>query len=287
MVRYFIGSRDYFINPVSLLDQLGSVATTGDWVCDSWFQWDNSSLWRLSWYMEWKLWYWYRGLLASTYGIGEGIGQNMETFNISEKPASVILAVKLLWISFAIGLLVMFGRIINFSALTLNELTPSIRHSAVFHAILAFLIINVSRRKNWARVTIFCFGIIAFFPVLLFLIGQFVYMQFNFIATMQISFQGYALRLLFVKPSTDWFSLRTPQKSESAIEKQDRSVDLKCHNCGFVAFDVNPMNIENENCINCGSFLNAAIGVIKKQREWRDGINVPDSDKRGAHLFSR
>jgi hypothetical protein len=193
----------------------------------------------------------------------------MEPPATRQKPRPVILAVKLLWIFLAIGIILQCWIIGNIAVHPSNELSNtslfSVIMNAVFmDAVFALLIVQISRGKKWARGILLFLAIIGLPSSLFSLVHEFTRSPIeSIILFAQIALQIYTLSLIYNQPGANWFHTDTTINPPTPIP--DPSVDLKCENCGFVAFGMNPNNIGKEKCLNCGLALAARSNRIGKQ----------------------
>ena len=134
----------------------------------------------------------------------------MKTIESSEssarkhKPKSVSRAVKLLWLSYIIGLIRLP---MDFSALTATGSLAYPLFVAFFtFVVIGYLIFRISVGENWARLTFLVLLIIGLLPTLPQIMNEISRAPLTAAFTItHISIQAYALYLLFTSPGRDWF----------------------------------------------------------------------------------
>lgn len=123
---------------------------------------------------------------------------------VAQKPKSAVLAVKLLWVSLAIGLIPI---LMDFSVFNNTETLAFTSFILIFtFGLLGFLFAKISAGKNWARVTFLVLFIIGGLPGMFLILERFSRSSFvGILSVVQIGLQGYALFLLFTQPGSSWF----------------------------------------------------------------------------------
>ena len=124
-----------------------------------------------------------------------------------EKPAQVVMAVRLLWASVAIG-------IVN-SALSMKFIASAVSIPFMIGSLSATLLINawliskLSIGRNWARITLLVFAVIGF-PIALVGLPLTIKMfpLVSLVSVVQMVMQAIALWLVFRKPGREWFAPR-------------------------------------------------------------------------------
>jgi hypothetical protein len=119
------------------------------------------------------------------------------------KPKNVAIAVTLLWIA------VLGGSASSLVRAAFNQAIPPNFFVIMIASVgfMAFLIVNISAGKNWARITfatIFILGIIPWLAVMVFRFSQ-IPIQAVVIGVINIVLQSCALYLLFTNPGSSWF----------------------------------------------------------------------------------
>ena len=129
----------------------------------------------------------------------------MEPQAAVKKPQPVTTAVKLLWTSFALGLIKLP---MDLSSLNSAAPTPYVYFVMFFtFIVIGYLIYRISAGENWARITFLAMLIIGLLPSLPQISGEFSRAPLS--ATLlltQIGLQAYALILLFTQPGSGWFN---------------------------------------------------------------------------------
>lgn len=121
-----------------------------------------------------------------------------------QKPVQVIRATRLLWISLAVG-----GGVALLDALWLGSAVPFgyvLTVLAVALALSAWLTLEISRGRNWARIALLllcAFGLVAFVPNLHDVFARSVGM--GALSLLQCLVQLAALYLVFTQPASAWF----------------------------------------------------------------------------------
>lgn len=128
--------------------------------------------------------------------------------SMGERPAGVDLAVKLLWMSFAIGVLVM---IVQWKVVT-AEASPAVTIFGMSFGFLValFFIHFIGKGRNWARVVFLVLALLGLPIFLMQLPNTFkVSPLAGIIGIVQTGIQYYALYLLFLTPARLWFGRRS------------------------------------------------------------------------------
>ena len=129
--------------------------------------------------------------------------QNQEK---ESRPDKVSTAVKLLYLSIAIGVVRSIFEIPTLTQTTSLSLVISV--SVFTLAIMAFLIYMIGRGRNWARITFLVLFLIGLpFSVLPLLQSLLANPISGVLGLSQAVLQIIALVFLFQKPSSDWFKL--------------------------------------------------------------------------------
>ena len=128
----------------------------------------------------------------------------MESQTNTNKPGTIGLAVKLLWVSLAVGLVRILLDFAHLSALGKAAFTGFVLVFTL--ALMAWLIYKISAGKNWARITYLVLFLLGFLPTLPVMLTEFSRSPLVAILTVvQVGLQVYALFLLFTKPVGAWF----------------------------------------------------------------------------------
>ena len=128
----------------------------------------------------------------------------METQTNTQRPGSVGIAVKLLWTSMAVGIAKILLDYAHLSALASAAFTGFILVSTL--ALMAILIVMISKGKNWARITYLVLFLLGLVPTLPVIMTEFARSPLVGILTVvQVGLQVYALCLLFSKAGGAWF----------------------------------------------------------------------------------
>ncbi len=146
-----------------------------------------------------------------------GCGVKIETLaspndEATQKPQSVSTAIKLLWITVAIGLIKLPSAFSPPPNITTSQQANIYMFTVIFtFAIIVFLVSQISGRKNWARITYLVFFIIGLLPTLQQLSSELSNSFFvGVLSLAQFGLQSYALYLLFTAPGKDWFRKAVP-----------------------------------------------------------------------------
>jgi len=128
---------------------------------------------------------------------------------MTEKPSTVVRAVKLLWAALLVGplkLAVDFS-FVDFSFLeTTGPLNFLVSVLLVVTAVLAFLISKISAGRNWARITFLVIFILGFVPGLSLVGAEFDRsVLVGILSIAQTALSLYALFLIFTQPGSAWF----------------------------------------------------------------------------------
>lgn len=127
----------------------------------------------------------------------------METNNI-EKPSQIRTAVNLLWVSLAIGFAKSFIDMQHLSAQASSAFTNFILVFVI--AVMALLIVSISKGKNWARIIFLVLFVLGSLPAVPLVLGEFTRSPLlGAFSIVQIAIQIFALYLLFTKPGSRWF----------------------------------------------------------------------------------
>lgn len=127
----------------------------------------------------------------------------MEERNI-EKPSQVGTAVNLLWASLAIG----FGKSIMDMQHLGSQASPAFTNIILVSviAVMALLIIFISKGKNWARITFLVLFILGSLPSIPLVIDETTRSSvLGAFSLIQIVLQVIALFIVFTKPGKEWF----------------------------------------------------------------------------------
>ena len=128
----------------------------------------------------------------------------MESQPAAQKPQSVVLAVKFLWASFAIGLVKTLMDFPNLSAAA----SPAYIYFVMFFTfvVIGYLIFRISAGENWARIAFLVMFVIGMLPALPVIMGEFSRAPVaGALSVVQVGIQIYALYLLFTQPGSGWF----------------------------------------------------------------------------------
>lgn len=130
-----------------------------------------------------------------------------------QKPKSVAIAIKLLWISYAMGLA---RASIDFSTLTAVASVPYILFMMLFTFVLiGYLIFRISAGENWARIGFLIMLIVGLIPTLPQIVREWPSAPFAaMLSGAQLTIQAYALFLLFTAPGNSWFRRNKPAYKE-------------------------------------------------------------------------
>src|SRR5436190_902215 len=110
----------------------------------------------------------------------------------SDRPKKVQNAVTLLYVTLAIGIISAILQTLSHARIS-RTFT-----SLVIFAVMAFLIVNIGQRRNWARVAVLILFLIGVLPWILPLIRFFTYHPISgFLALAQLVLQSVALVFLF------------------------------------------------------------------------------------------
>jgi hypothetical protein len=127
-------------------------------------------------------------------------------------PRKVSIAIKLLWIVLAIGLLRSFLEFPISLEIAASEGFGAgfvIAVTVISIAVLAFFIIMIAQRRNWARIVYLVFFLIGLPFGLIALIETLSLSPFSGVLGIgQIVIDLFAMIFLFQKPSSDWFKSR-------------------------------------------------------------------------------
>ena len=127
----------------------------------------------------------------------------MEAKNV-EKPSQIKSAVNLLWASLAIGFVKLIMDMQHLGPQASPAFTIYILISVI--AVMALLIVFISKGKNWARITFLVSFVLGSLPSIPLVLGEFnrspVLGAFSLI---QIVIQVVALYIVFTKPGATWF----------------------------------------------------------------------------------
>jgi hypothetical protein len=129
--------------------------------------------------------------------------------DVSQKPAKVIWAVRLIYFSLGVELLracvlTLFGITTTSTPVSVGELIVSMIITFPFTIILTVL---VSQGRNWARILLLVMFLLGIFIVIPTLISQFQYhFLMGLFAVIMNFMQGIAIILLFRNESNAWFS---------------------------------------------------------------------------------
>jgi hypothetical protein len=119
-----------------------------------------------------------------------------------EKPRSIVIATSLLWANMALGFL---RSVLEF--FQIHASLAALAVAMVVYGVLALLISNISRGRNWARITfavLFAVGLPVNIQVM-FKLGNDSPVQL-ILSLVQFSIQAWALVCIFRKPGSTWFS---------------------------------------------------------------------------------
>lgn len=122
-----------------------------------------------------------------------------------QKPQSVAIAVKLLWISYAMGL----ARVLmDFTALTAVASLAYVSFVMIFTFVVAgYLIFRIAAGENWARIAFLVMLIIGLIPTFPQIINEWSTTPLMaMLSIIQLAIQAYAMFLLFTPPGNSWFS---------------------------------------------------------------------------------
>ena len=124
----------------------------------------------------------------------------METKNI-KKPDRIIAAVNLLWASLVIGFAKSIMNMQHLSAQTSPAFTNFILVFTI--AVIALLIVFISKGKNWARITFSVLFILGSLPSIPLVLGEFTRSSvLGAFSIIQIAIQVLALYFIFTKPGS-------------------------------------------------------------------------------------
>lgn len=127
-----------------------------------------------------------------------------EKNSLSPKPRSVATAIKLLWASFALGLV---KAAMDFPSLQ-TMATPAYLYFVMFFTfvVIGYFIFRISAGENWARIAFLVMFIVGMLPTLPQLMDEFSRepVSASFIVA-QIGLQVYGMYLLFTPPGSIWF----------------------------------------------------------------------------------
>jgi hypothetical protein len=122
----------------------------------------------------------------------------------SNKPMSIARAIALLWLSIGLGLVKIPLDLAHLRTLASIEFTVIV--IVLTMAVIAFLILKISRGRNWARITFLVLFVIGVLPAVPLVHAEFSRsIILGMVSTLQIGFQVYALFLVFTKPGSSWF----------------------------------------------------------------------------------
>ena len=121
-----------------------------------------------------------------------------------EKPSQISTAVNLLWASLAIGFVNTLMDTQDLGSIAPPAFTNFILIS-VF-AVMALLIVFISKGKNWARITSLVLFVLGSLPSIPLVLGEFTRSPvLGAFSIIQIALEVVALYLVFTKPGAGWF----------------------------------------------------------------------------------
>lgn len=127
----------------------------------------------------------------------------MKAKNI-EKPSQIHTAVNLLWASLALGFVKSIMDMQNLGSQALPAFTNFILVSVI--AVMALLIVFISKGKNWARVTFMVLFVLGSLPSVPLILGEFTRSPvLGAFSVVQIVLQVVAFYIIFTKPGSLWF----------------------------------------------------------------------------------
>jgi hypothetical protein len=127
----------------------------------------------------------------------------MEAMKV-EKPSQINTSVNLLWASLAIGFVKSIMDMQHLGSQASPAFTNFILIS-VF-AVMALLIVFISKGKNWARITFLVLFILGSLPSIPLVLGEFTRSPvLGAFSLVQIVLQVIALYIVFTKPGAVWF----------------------------------------------------------------------------------
>lgn len=127
----------------------------------------------------------------------------MESKNIG-KPSQINTAVNLLWASLAIGFVKSIMDMQHLGSQASPAFINFILISVI--AVMALLIVFISKGKNWARITFLVLFILGSLPSIPLVLGEFTRSPvLGAFSLVQIVLQVVALYMVFTKPGGLWF----------------------------------------------------------------------------------
>ena len=127
----------------------------------------------------------------------------MEAKNV-EKPSQINTAVNLLWASLAIGFVKSIVDMQHLGSQASPAFTNFILISVI--AVMALLIVFISKGKNWARITFLVLFVLGSLPSIPLVLGEFSRSPvLGAFSVIQIVIQIVALYLVFTNPGATWF----------------------------------------------------------------------------------
>lgn len=120
------------------------------------------------------------------------------------KPSPIRLALRLLWVGFAIGplkLVLNWAYLVSRSGVAFNIFVIGFT-SATY----CFFVWKISERKNWARIAFLVLFVLGVVPYLFVLRSEFPRSPLlGTMSILQAGIQGWGLFLLFTRPGNAWF----------------------------------------------------------------------------------
>jgi hypothetical protein len=131
-----------------------------------------------------------------------------------KRPAEVLLAVRLLWSSVALGVLSQFLilRHVKFS----EDMVYAICDQLVVLAFVALIYYKIWQGRNWARIALLVLSIIGLYfyvPMLMRLLV--LVTAAGLIGILQFLLQAFAMYLVFTQPGNSWFRTHVTATSEA------------------------------------------------------------------------
>jgi hypothetical protein len=131
-----------------------------------------------------------------------------------ERPAEVLLAVRLLWSSVALGVISQFLilRHVKFS----EDMVYAICDQLVVLAFVALIYYKIWQGRNWARIALLILSIIGLYfyvPTLMRLLVLIT--AAGLIGLLQFFMQAFAMYLVFTRPGNSWFRAQVTATSEA------------------------------------------------------------------------